>query len=855
MAFAGYNPGASVSEKTIGMGFATAGRAAAYRPLAARFAVTTGLAVVAGLAATVTAPPVWALEPQRQNGQLAVASGSASGSRSDLAQSPGTPAQAPLRFDIPGQPLPTALLAFGRQAGLQVTVDSRATVGKQAPAVIADISPEEALTRLLAGSGLTWRYVDARTVTLEPADVRPESGPMRLGPVTVTARRTEELLQDVPGSVFVLGSEDLERSNVQDLEDLALRTPNFNITESGSRDATRITVRGISDINTLRSSAPTVGVYVDEVMLNPTGSAIGLDPNLFDLERAEVTYGPQGTAFGRGTIGGAVNYVTKKPTEDFEAELEGEVGSFPDGLARAVVNGSLTGDRTLMGRLVAFGRYDDGFIDTPNIGGSNDAQDYGARLSLRSQPTDRLTLDLAGSFDRTDFVANNLATIDSIEGDGDLEFLINRRSDSRIDRRLFTLRGSYDFDVGTLISNTSYLDVATEFEGDGDDTELDFFINDAFERDQTSFAQEIRFEAEPFKIPRIGRTNLLIGLNSMWAEESFESTTIAGTDSTFQPPGTASSFANDEEVFDLGFFGELRVRPIEKLEVALGGRFSYTEVEGTQEGLETAESSFNAFTPKGSILYDWTDSFSTYALISTGFKSGGFNAFNTGSLSAREFDNETAINYEAGFKSNWFDNRLFVNASGFALFYDDIQVVSRLPSPPNATAVQNAGSARSVGGELDIVALPAEGLQLNVAYGFSDAQFTDYEDAPRGDATGERLPNASRHTLSAVGEYAFPVLDGFADAYLRTEYSYTSSFTLVAEADAEVFDPYDILNLRVGLRADRFDIELFGENLLDETYIVGGSGPGDFLANTQGVSEPFEVGTARRFGIRAKLRF
>ena len=806
---------------------------------------------LAGFTLAVIALPAWAQEPE----QKLDARGVPAAGNPELAQATDPPAAPRIDFDIPDQPLPTALLAFGRQSGLQVTVDATATAGKQARAITGSFAAEDALTRLLAGSGLSWRYVDASTVTLEPAAVQPESGPLRLGDITVTARRTEELLQDVPGSVFVLGSEELEKSNVQDVEDLALRTPNFNITESGSRDATRITVRGISDINTLRSSAPTVGVYVDEVMLNPTGSAIGLDPNLFDLERAEVTYGPQGTAFGRGTIGGAVNYVTKKPTEDFEAELQGEVGSFPDGMARALVNGSLTGDRILMGRLVAFGRYDDGFIEMPNIGGSNDAQDYGARLSLRSEPTDRLTLDFSGSFDRTDFRANNLATIDSIQGDGDLEFLIDRDTDNRIDRRLFTFRGSYDFDFGTLISNTSYLDVTTENSGDGDDTELDFFINEAFNRDQTSFAQEVRFEAEPFAIPRLGETSFLVGLNSMWADEGFESTTVAGADSTFAPPGTVSSFANEEEVFDLGIFGELRFRPIEKLELALGGRFSYTEVEGTQDGLETAESSFRAFTPKGSILYDWTEDFSTYALISTGFKSGGFNAFNTGPISAQEFDNETAINYEAGFKSSWLNDRLFINASGFALFYDDIQVVSRLPSPPNATAVQNAGSARSFGGELDIVALPAKGLQLNVAYGFSDAQFTDYEDAPRGDATGERLPNASRHTLSAVGEYAFPVLDGFADAYLRTEYSYTSDFTLVAEADAEVFDPYDILNLRVGLRAERFDIELFGENLFDETYIVGGSGPGDFLSNIAGVSEPFEVGTARRFGVRARLRF
>ena len=224
-------------------------------------------------------------------------------------------------------------------------------------------------------------------------------------------------------------------------------------------------------------------------------------------------------------------------------------------------------------------------------------------------------------------------------------------------------------------------------------------------------------------------------------------------------------------------------------------------------------------------------------------------------MSGREFDNETAINYEGGFKSSWFDDRLFFNASGFALFYEDIQVIETVNlSGFDAAAIGNAASARSLGAELEVAALPVEGLQLNLAYGFADARFTDYEDAPDGDLSDERLPNAPRHTLSLVADYAYPVLDDLADAYIRTEYSYTSNFTTTAEADREFFDSFDILNVRLGLRADRFDIEVFVENLFDEKYITGTTGASN-LAPFLGVSEPFEVGTTRRFGVRATVRF
>lgn len=760
-------------------------------------------------------------------------------------------------FDIPAQSLASALTLFGRQSGLQIAADSELIAGLQTQGLQGSFAVEEALRRLLAGTALGYRFTSAGAVALERAMAQPESGPLRMGDITVTARRTEELVQDVPGSVFVLPSQELEKSNVQDLEDLALLAPNVTATETGSRANSQISIRGISDLTGIRGTSPTVGVYIDEVMLNPASSTAGIDPNLLDLERAEVLYGPQGTVFGRGAIGGAVNYVTKKPTEDFEAELDGEVGSHPDGLARALLNGSLTGNRTLMARLVAFGRYDDGFIETPNIGGSVDSQDYGGRLSLRSQPTDRLTLDLAGSFDRTVFRAPNYAALDSIDGDGNLEFLINRGGENSVDRGLVTFRGTYDFDFGTLISNTSYLDVKNKADQDADWTQVDIFFAET-DSDETSIAQELRFEGEPLAVPLLGETSFLLGANTMWYEEDSNVDLFTGADSLRigLPPGFRVPLPpSKEEIFDLGLFGEFRIRPIERLELSLGGRFSFTDIEVSQEGLEPASQSFTAFTPKASILYDWTDDLSTYALVSTGFKSGGFNAFGTGALSGREFDNETAINYEGGFKSRWFHDRLFVNASGFALFYDDIQVIQRLNlSGFDATAIDNAASARSLGAELEVAALPVEGLQLNLAYGFVDARFTDYEDAPGGDLTDERLPNAPRHTLSLVADYAYPVLDDFADAYVRTEYSYTSSFTTTADADREFLDAFDVLNLRLGLRADRFDVEVFVENLFDEKYITGTTGGGS-LAPVLGVSPPFEVGSTRRFGVRARVRF
>lgn len=800
-----------------------------------------GLACAASMAMAIPAAAVYAETP-----------GTGAEPRQDrLAQA--TPEKT-VRFDIPAQSLDTALTALADQSGLVLLFPSREGAGLRSRGVEGDYTPEDALRQLLAGTGLTYRFTDANTVTVQQA--ANGDGPMRLRDITVTARRTEELVQDVPGSVLAIPSEEIERSNITTIQGVKQRSPNLNIAQTGNRQATDISIRGISNIAGVRASGPTVGVYVDEAIINPTGANTAVDPNLLDLERVEVLYGPQGTAFGRGAIGGAINYVTRKPTEDFEATIDAEVGSNPDGLVRTILNGSLSGDRTLMARLVAFGQYDDGFIDTPNIGGSTDSQDYGGRLSLRSQPTDRLTLDLSGSFDRTKYRANNYATLDSIEGDGGLEFLINRDGDNRVDRSLVNFRGTYDFDSGTLTSNTSYLDVRGRTEQDFDFTQIDVFFGET-SNEQQSIAQEFRFESESAMVPLLGETGFLVGVNGTWAEEKNEGELTAGADNPFAPPGaTIVILPSTEKVFDIGVFGEFRFRPIKKLELAAGGRFTYNEVEFSQETFETERISSSNFSPKGSARYDWTEDFSTYVLISTGFKSGGFNAFNTGPFSGRKFENETAINYEGGVKSSWFDDRLFVNASAFALFYNDIQVASLvdLGGGVISRVVENAAKARSVGTELEITALPTDGLQLNLGYGFADAKFTDFQNAPSGDATGEQLPNAPKHTLSLVADYAYPVFKEFGDAFVRAEYSYTSSFSDLADVGAAVFDAYDILNLRVGIRAERFDIEAFVENLLDEKYADGTTG-GTLLAPGLGVSPPFEVGATRRFGARARIRF
>ncbi|MEM6945931.1 MAG: TonB-dependent receptor, partial [Pseudomonadota bacterium] len=145
-------------------------------------------------------------------------------------------------------------------------------------------------------------------------------------------------------------------------------------------------------------------------------------------------------------------------------------------------------------------------------------------------------------------------------------------------------------------------------------------------------------------------------------------------------------------------------------------------------------------------------------------------------------------------------------------------------------------------------------LRIDTQLGLNFSSFTDFEDAISGDLTGTRLPNASVYTLSVVGDYEHPqdLMPGLR-GFLRAEYTYRSSFTSTSAPGTPVFDGYDVLNFRLGLRGERLAVEAFVENALDEVYAIGST---SFGSSTAFMIKPgVDVGPTRRFGVRARISF
>ena len=713
------------------------------------------------------------------------------------------------------------------------------------------------------------------------ADARPpasddEAGPLEV--IRVTARRTEERLQDVPQSVSVLSGAEIQKANLADIGDAILRLPNVSFAEGSSPIDTNISIRGLSNFIAGGASGPVVAVYVDEVLVNPGGGSSGIDTRLLDLQRVETAYGPQGASFGRGAIGGILNFVTEKPNEEFGGELQIEGGSFSDALVRGMLNGSLTGDERLSYRAVAFVNSSEGFVDyaDPDVSGSVEEDGYGARLALRSRPTEALTLDFSASFERTNFDASNAASIESIEEEDQLLSLNNFRGDNQLDKTLLTARAEYNAAAGDIIATVSYFNASADLLNDTDFTPLDFFTQPA-DLEEGATTAEVRFQSDSIDLSNWGSLSYSLGATVGTVKFEQDATVVPGDDAfriiglatIGQPlPNDGSTVRNlfDQDISTLGLFFDTRWRPVERVEITIGGRFTEDEVEYIGEQISSGitaittppipfnsgAETFSEFTPRASLLFEASDNVSLYASVSTGFRAGGFNS--SADFVGVSFAEETAISYEAGLKSTWLDERLQFTVGLFEVDYDDLQVSSIAQNTGVPAAfTTNAASATSQGAEVSVRWAPNSVLSFSADYGYTDATFDEFTTSPFGDLSRSRLPNAPKHTLSVVADAQFDIVFGSFSPFVRAEYISVSEFrNLLNPGDLFSLEGYDLVNLRGGIRSDQLTLELFVENAFDEFYATGTTS----LTATAFTGQPsLDAGETRRWGGRLIYSF
>lgn len=702
-------------------------------------------------------------------------------------------AQMAVAFEIPEQDLNAALLDFADRAGLQLIYDVGFVAGLRNTPLSGSFTAREGLSRLLAGTGLTFRFNDANTVTLERAARQEDGGPMRLGPIMVEGELQRRSLQDTQTSVAVIRGEDLERRGDVDLHDVVERTP--NVTSAFGEDG--FSIRGVDQ----RGAAPggsglVVNTTVDGATLVNNQSTFFGPYSTWDLEQIEVLRGPQSTQQGRNALAGAIVIRSKDPTYEYEAKARGELAQHDTRGGALAVNAPLVEDKLAV-RLSVDHLRSDGFVNNPTL----DDDEYDARKQttlrgkLRADPTEDfsaiVSLSYVENFGGDDFIEKDLFPGERVNF-SDIE-----SAKEGATHGIAGLRLGYDIsDSFTVESETTYLDSDYERFQDLFRTPAAGPLID-FEVRTESFEQELRLRHEQERLKAV--------VGGFYADISQRSI----------DPGFAIDTKVDTQ--NAAVFGEAEFQPLSQLPqlwLIAGGRYDRETAEVDANNLER-EATFDAFLPKVGVDYNWTDDLSTSFIVQRGYRAGGtqVNGF-TGAVN--EFDPSFTWNYEFAVRSQWLDGQLTANANIFYTDWTDQQ--ARILGPSGNTSdfdVRNAGKSRLYGGELDLSLSPTDNLDLFASLGYVRTRFLEFDNRGQ-DLSDNEFPFSPKLTGALGASYYFD--NGFE---IHADASYTEgSFGDVANTEEFKSDSRFLLNARVGYEADHWSAFIYARNILDKDYLT-----------------------------------
>ena len=648
--------------------------------------------------------------------------------------------------------------------------------------------------------------------------------------IVVTARLRDESLQDVPVAVSAFSGAQLERQNITDANDLIGRVPGLFFSQNQSfgpsKTETYIVMRGVGATSALE---PAVAVFVDGVYV----PKMMFDIDFAELERVEVLRGPQGALFGRNTQGGALNIITRKPDDDFRARIALEGDEFETIKALGAVSGPVLPGKVFVGLSGSFSSTN-GYIDNATLGVDQDDAGAGSfRATLRALPTDSLEFILVGGFGKN---WGGQLGAGVPEGNGDYVVFDDQIRDLTDDIYNASLTVNWDLDFATLTSITGGVKTDTEtfWDWDGGPVATGNFQLQKIEQSQIS--QEFRLASNPVS-ERLDWLGGLYLFRSVYDQDR-DFGLVDGTGSTLPILFDPNNIVDEQARFvneGVAVFGQATFRPVPRLDLTFGARYSYENVESRQFGEVTlvglgsqeifdvsADEYFSRFSPMGSIAYRWTDGLMTYVTVAEGFKAGGFQKYPASELaSGVPFDNEISLNYEIGFKSNFLDGRVTLNAAAYIIEVKEQQLgtIREINNIP-VELIDNVGRSTNRGFEVEAIVLPVEGLRLSGSAAYVDAEFDEFVNEATGrDRGGERIPYVPEWTAQAMAEYAHKLTQN-AEATWSVEYRYVGAH--LAGNGAPPFDPffdidaYDIVDARVRINWDNWELTVFAENLFDQ---------------------------------------
>ena len=691
--------------------------------------------------------------------------------------------------------------------------------------------------------------------------------------IIVSARRRDERLIDVPIAITAYSAEKLEQQGAVDITDIGLTTPNTTLESSrGTNSTLSAFIRGIGQQDPVSGFEQGVGIYLDDVYLNRPQAAV-LD--IYDVERIEVLRGPQGTLYGRNTIGGAVKYVTKRLPDEPSFKARATYGTYDQ--AEAVITASMP--ISSMVRVGASGARlsRGGFGDNLTNGLENYNKDIWAG---------RGTLEIGGYGEPVLIRISGDYTKDESNPRGGHRLIPGARSGAPVLDNVFDTRGGLNdpvqdieayglsMNISANLSDTVTLRSISAWRKDDTATPIDFDALPAVDLDVPGIYRNEQISQEFQLLYEGDKLNGLVGFYYLDAKADtlFDVrlfTTVAGL----------TAFTNAEvDTETYAVFADFTYDFTEQFSLSVGGRYTWDErtasilrqnyvgggsptfggagiAAGAPATNFKGSANFKKFTPRASLSFKPTPDHNIYASFSQGFKGGGFdprgvgvNAPTTNAsripsdsevASFLSFDPEEVDSYEIGYKGSLLDGALNVALAGFYTDYKDVQIpgsvactVGGLPS--FCGVINNAGKATLKGLEFEASARLGEDMlaggdrvMLSGSLGYIDAQYDEYitniGGVPTDVAQFRTVQNTPEWTASGTFSYTTPVGEG--DLYLGTTLSYRSKTTQFEIAnpfiDQDGFALWDA-NLVYNAPDKRWSIGLHGKNLTNKRYKTSG---------------------------------
>jgi len=693
--------------------------------------------------------------------------------------------------------------------------------------------------------------------------------------VTVTAQHREQNIQDVPIAVTALNSEQLRTAGIFDGTTIAMNVPGMAYAEFAPGQVL-ISIRGITSADDGAGLDNSVALFLDGVYI---GRQAGINFDMFDLERIEVLKGPQGTLFGRNAIAGAINVITSKPSDEFGAKAALTVGN--EGILR--YQGLITGPITenLSAKLVFNHREHDGFVRNTLLNKDVQNEDYS---SVRGQL--RLSLDssewlLSADYMEDDRDAQGRAPI----ANGNFDYVGTAISlgagrpgtnASPIDgfsyREVtgFSLQGDIEFGKGVVTTITGYRDTESKFNmesigapaGGGFDLAAGVYgvdVNDDIDETIETFSQELRWTSESggsfdyvaglyyftedtdrveqFKLDRNTEATGQVMVGNEYTRTQNETTSYAAY-------GQGNWYLNDRWTLTVG----ARFTRDERDYIATAVNCGLSEEVKAAAGFPNfepcgsvgsslriiaevfelpASDSWTDFSPMLSAQFRASDNLMYFGTISTGYKSGGFaGSQGVASAATNPVNPEDVINYELGFKGDFADNTLRINASIFYMDYTDLQVVRFGPVPGSEFGTfqtTNVGSADISGLEVDYYWQATADFSISGYYAYLD---TEIDGLTLNTATGPQdfsglpLRQSPKNSFSVVMDYRLPV--GTGDFDLRAQYAYVDDqFNDYPTLTETIIEKAKLLDASISWTSPQgtYQLVLWGKNLTDERYV------------------------------------